>query len=257
MRIVVLADSLALPRNEPPNVVLWEETWPARLQQACDAHGLTAEVINCGARSRRITSLIGHDFHEHIELKRPDVLVLQIGIVDCAPRVISLRERWVMNLRGFPRVLRDAVIRRRSATRADRTRRNPLAKVYTPPREFADSLATFGTRLRRTDADVGVIVLPIVGRLAQLEEHSPGYVSNIGAYNEMLRRFCLEFGHHWLTPENTVPPESQDNCFADDGYHLSPRGNQRVADSVHAELSSLASSATRSTASAAGREAAR
>jgi hypothetical protein len=235
-RIVALADSLALPRDEGTDVVRWEDTWPSQLQHMCDLHGVRAETINCGARSRRITTTIEGDFYEHIDLKRPDIVILQIGIVDCAPRLISLWERRVMNRRWFPASLREKIIRRRSASRASRTRRNPLAKVYTSPELFAATLSTFGKRLRQTHPRIQLFALPILGRLSQLEVHSPGYISNIKLYNDLLKSFCLQHAFHWFDPEDIVDSSANSEFFASDAYHLLPLGNRRIAERLFSEL---------------------
>lgn len=243
-RIVALADSLALPRDEGTDVVRWEDTWPSQLQRLSELHGVRLEIINCGARSRRMTTTIEGDFYEHIVLKLPDIVILQVGIVDCAPRLISLWERRLMNAPWFPASLRDKIIRHRSASRASRTRRNPLGKVYTRPELFAATLSTFGKRLRQAHPQIRLFALPILGRLPQLEEHSPGYISNIELYNNLLKSFCLKHNFHWYDPLDIVNPAEYSEFFASDAYHLLPLGNRRIAERLFSDLSEKSHTAT-------------
>ena len=118
-RIVAFADSLAMPRNENGAILLWEETWPYLLEKSLVAEGLGAEVINCGARARTSTMLLG-EFTEHVVLKRPDVVIIEVGVVDCLPRVFSRREKRVMNLPGFPARIRNQLIARRRGSTCGR-----------------------------------------------------------------------------------------------------------------------------------------
>jgi lysophospholipase L1-like esterase len=229
MRIVVLADSMAMPRVEEGCTIYWDDTWAQRLQQLLRAAGETAEVINCAARNRTADTLVGLDFLEHVVWKQPDVVIVQVGVVDGAPRVFSRRERAILDWRFFPAGVRTRLVASRSKRRAALIRRNPLAKVYTPPADFARFIRQFIERAARHDPRLRILVLPISANMAQMEVKSPGYAGNLKLYNAALERCCQETGARWVTPEElTGAPEGAD-LFCADGYHYNEAGNRRIA----------------------------
>ncbi len=229
LRVVTFADSLAMPRFTPPDIIHWEETWPRQLSDALHRAQCPTEVINCGGRARTIDSLVSNDFHEHIELKEPDVVIIQIGVVDCAPRIFTRLERRIISRPRFPRFLRKRLVARRSARRAEIIGRDPLAKVYTSPERFAKYLKQFEERRLQVERPPAMVVLPIVGNPDVMDSKSPGYSDNVARYNELLSTYCRDSGARWITPEQLLQQYDNAEMFCSDGYHLSVVGNRRCA----------------------------
>lgn len=224
-RIVVFADSLALPRGTElhEEIVYWENTWPVVLEKTLLERGYSVDVINCGARDRTSESLSSAQFYEHVELKRPDVLIVQVGVADCAPRVFSRFEKRLLGLPFVPAGLRDRIIRHRSARRAELTRRKPLAKVYVPLPLFRQSLDAFAQKLRGLAFPPAVVFVPIVGWPEQMDAKSPGFSDNVRLYNQALEEFVARSDFAWLP----WSPSGVD--FWIDGHHLSGVGNRTLA----------------------------
>jgi acyl-CoA thioesterase I len=231
-RVVVLADSLALPRGTEPHeeIVRWEDTWPSVLERILKTRGCSVEVINCGKRDRTVESLLDHEFYEHVTLKRPHVLVIQIGVSDCAPRIFSRLEKKLLNVRFVPSKLRDHIIKRRSGKRASLTARNPLAKVHVPLDTFRDCLRRFSCNLAEMQLKPTVLWVPIVGDFARMDAKSPGFSSNVAIYNNILCEFVQDAGQHW------IEWATNSDFFWQDGYHLSVAGNTALAAKVADEL---------------------
>ena len=228
-RIVVLADSLSLPRNQGKDVLKWEQTWPWVLQNKLNSSGGNYEVINCGKRARRVDSINGRDFIEDVILKEPNILIIQVGVVDAAPRIISLKEKILLNNRFFPSRARKWIIRNRNLKRKEITNKDPLAKVYTKPGQFKNGLIKFDIRVKsdyRSKLEK-VIFLPILANLTLMEEKSPGYKSNISLYNKILEEFCCERGYIFLKIDTQFYTNA--NYFCSDGYHLNPSGSSSIA----------------------------
>jgi acyl-CoA thioesterase I len=232
-RVVVIGDSLSLPRNAEADgeAISWEHTWPYQLERILLLKAIDVEVINCGSRARTVETLPDEAFCEHVILKRPGTLIIQIGIVDCAPRIFSRSDRQILALCVVPNWLREFVIRRRSSRRARLISRNPLAKVYVPPSHFLASLNRFEEQLSTIAGKPRVIFLPIVGDFEQLNARSPGFSSNISQYNRLLREFVSRSGFQWL--EWRAEP----HYFWRDGYHLNVAGNAALAMAVADKLS--------------------
>ena len=226
LRFVVLADSLAMPRTD----VRCEPTWAYRLEAALREAGITAVVVSCGAR-RRTADMLLADFTEHVVFKEPTDIVVQVGVVDCAPRIFSRRMRRYLNSRWVPPALRSAVIRHRSARRARIVGRDPLRRVYTTAARFAAVFDEFGSRLQRLPWGIRVYVVPILFDESALEPRSPGFGKNVAAYNAILAQFSARHGADWIAPEGWLEPHRH-RAFGADGIHLSALGNEVLAREV-------------------------
>jgi lysophospholipase L1-like esterase len=239
VRIVVLADSLAMPRDEGGARLLWEETWPYRLDELLRRDGLDAEVLNCGSRARRADHIHGTEFLEHVAYKRPDVVCLEVGIVDCAPRVFSKREKRLLNRRWFPRRLRERIVASRSRRRPELIAPDPLRKVDTRPEEFERLVRLFERRLRELEWKPKLILVPILSDPRLTEPRSPGHTRNVELYNDALRRVARETGATFVEPETILRTAEERGFFFPDGYHLTAPGCQRLAERVAAAVNEV------------------
>ena len=231
MRIVVLGDSLCLPRITEEETIEWEDTWPKILETHLRKLDKNTEVINCGRRSRRITSILGTDFTEDILLKKPNYVIFQIGVVDAAPRIFSLREKALLNKKFFPWRLKQWLIAERKKQRSKIISKNPMAKVYTTPEEFKKSLYLFSEKLFNNYLqNIKVVFIPILAHLDTMEEKSPGYSNNIELYNDILSQYCQVKSHIFLS--STIPFTLEKQLFCMDGYHLSKKGNYQLAQHI-------------------------
>lgn len=237
LRIVVLADSLAMPRDEGGARLLWEETWPYRLNERLRRDGLDAEVLNCGARARRADHIHGTEFLEHVAYKRPDVVCLEVGIVDCAPRVFSVREKRLLNRRWFPRRLRERIVASRSRRRPELIAPDPLRKVDTAPRDFERLVRLFARRLGELEWRPKLILVPILSDPRLTEPRSPGHTRNVELYNDVLRRVARETGATFVEPGTVLGRAGEaQSLFFPDGYHLTAPGCLLLAERVAAAL---------------------
>lgn len=221
-RVVVLGDSLSMPRPEKETVVRWEETWPARLEELLRPAFPLVDVIGCGARSMTADRL---DLDEHIDLKDPDAVVMQVGIVDCAPRVFTRRTRALLGSRVVPAPIRERIIAYRSARRAELSAADPLRRVYTRPDVYERALRTARDRCRGR----AVVVIPVVVG-ARLARDVPAYTANVALYNEILGRV---FGDAVI---ELPAPITAGGPFTSDGIHLVDEGHALVAAAVAARL---------------------
>lgn len=231
MRIVVLGDSLCLPRITEEETIEWEDTWPKVLETHLRKLDKNTEVINCGKRSRRITSILGTDFTEDILLKKPNYVIFQIGVVDAAPRIFSLREKAFLNKRIFPWRLKQWLIAERKKQRRKIIAKDAMAKVYTSPEEFRTSLRSFSGKLISNGLEnIKALFIPILAHLDTMEEKSPGYSKNIELYNNILADYCRVKSHFFLS--TATPLSFNKDIFCMDGYHLSKKGNQELAKHI-------------------------
>lgn len=88
--VLILTDSLAFPRKEPETVI-YEQTWVALLKRRFPG----IDFVHCGRGGATIEDLFKHSAYYHGTIK-PDLVLVQSGIVDCAPRALSVIEQQVL-----------------------------------------------------------------------------------------------------------------------------------------------------------------
>ena len=88
--VLILTDSLAFPRTEP-ELVSYEQTWVALLKRRFPG----IDFVHCGRGGATIEDLFKHSTYYHGTIK-PDLVLMQSGIVDCAPRALSVIEQQVL-----------------------------------------------------------------------------------------------------------------------------------------------------------------
>jgi lysophospholipase L1-like esterase len=236
MKIVIMADSLAMPRAGETNIA-FEATYPYLLEQSLRGRKETQSsiVIERGMRRRTIEYVLD-EWQELVELKTPDVVVIHVGIVDCAPRVFLRRERqFVENLR--PAWFRDAVLRyvhnHRSAIVKFRN------KVYVPPERFKSLLDQVFQKAReckvRSLVFVNIITPPV-----EMEQRSPGFIKNVQAYNEILRMKVQGEGAHLIDLDKIVLDGGGAAKLTVDGIHINEEGHARLANEIEEHILSLA-----------------
>jgi lysophospholipase L1-like esterase len=198
--IAALTDSLGLPRGgaEPTTA---RQTWPMLLRAAVD------DVVHIGIGGATVTQLSGQ--LPYALSSSPDLVIVQAGIVDCAPRALRLWERTALQqLPGGRRISR--VIEKRA-----RLLRRVRNIAFTAPDTFRETCAAMKTR-------AGASALWWVGIVdAGDEAQVPGIRRRIAAYNDILRTtFADRFIDVSAMPDSGV-------CA--DHHHLTSTGHAFVA----------------------------
>lgn len=226
----VYGDSLSLPR--PADGVLHCGTYPELIRDALEANycGLRVTVWN---RSRG-GALIG-ELHEsyrqdsaYFDAVEPSILVIQCGIVDCAPRPVPRRVREKIG--RMPTPLRWLIAKFLHVARPFLLR----AGIRWRATESDD----FGHRLQAwiEDACSGkarVYVINIAPTVADIDAHSPGLADSISAYNEVIRRAASAGGATLIDVFGAIrsqPGGSGDYINRQDGHHITRQGHRLYAD---------------------------
>lgn len=235
--IRLYGDSLSLPRAQAG--IGFADIYPELLCRQLEAArpGLRASVFNRSAGGAPIAVLEQTYLQDRAYLG-PDaagILILQCGIVDCAPRPIPpaakallghlharLRQPIVWALhRGRPFLLRNGI------------------------RWQATAPGPFEAGLRRILADASrhceqVYVLNIAPTVPAIERHSPGLTRCIEDYNQRLARVAGEFSaaaagcavlvdvHGAITARGDVATYVSPN----DGHHITREGHRLYAELI-------------------------
>lgn len=241
MKIVVMADSLAMPRQEGEGNIPFEATYPYLLDQSLRRQlGKQAPVIIERGMRRRTIEYVLDEWFELVELRAPDVVVVHVGIVDCAPRVFLRRERqFVENLR--PAVLRNFVLNfvrkhRRAVVRM-------RGRAYVPPQRFRALVAQVIQKAKQDRLRLLVFV-NIIAPPAAMEERSPGFNENVATYNQILQEQAQGEGIRLIDLNQLISAGGGSEKLTIDGIHINEAGHAMLAREIENHIMSLSSDHT-------------
>ncbi len=211
MKVLVITDSLGLPRPVP-EVVEPEETWVGLLSKKYDV----VSYCSGGSTIKDLYSQIAY-----FKMYRPEVVFIQSGIVDCAPRAFSQFENEFIN--KFSLTQR---ISRRFLTKDKiinlRRKRN---KTYTPIDEYEKYVANFN------NAFPNVYWVEILSASDDYEKIVPGIQKNVQKYNRVL---------HEKSNGNVISTgDFSADDIMNDNIHLTKSGNQKLFVKVSLQIEKL------------------
>ena len=229
MKISIMADSLALPREDVGVNDLLEVTYPFLLDQSFRARfgGAAPLIFERGMRRRTIEYVID-EWYEQVELKKPEVVILHVGIVDCAPRVFLRREgSFVANIRFNwlrNRILKFTHDHRRRIVEFRR-------KVYVPLPRFEGLVQTVVQKARETNVQ-SLVFINIIRPTDSVEERSPGFQNNVIAYNRVLQEQTKHSFVTLIDLNRIVEDGGGAEKLTVDGIHLNEQGHVLLAEKL-------------------------
>ncbi|MGB3947100.1 MAG: SGNH/GDSL hydrolase family protein [Bacteroidia bacterium] len=199
-----MADSLPLAR-EKPEPVFYEETWPSLLKKK--GHEVLQICIG-GATSNDLLRQVS--YHKNF---LPDVVIVQVGIVDCAPRHFTQFE--ILLLRKIPffgkialRFFNKPYIRK-------------IRQIsYVSPDRFRQNLIDIQTNFN----GIKMLFIGIIPADGKYEKILPGINKSINKYNQILIEL---FGDKFI--DMSCLPE---NSIMSDFHHLNKVGHKALVEKI-------------------------
>jgi len=158
----------------------------------------------------------------------PEAVVVQVGIVDCAPRLFSPWQHAFLNNRWFHWRIARIIIRTASRYRRQIIAARPWVR-YTSRRRFEKTLAALAGKV---EGIPHLLVLPILETFPEHEYRSPGYNRSVRAYNRLWEGWAQQVGARFIRHEELVGVRDIRELLLTDGHHLSPAGHAAVAGVV-------------------------
>lgn len=176
-RVVILGDSLSMPR--PEEGVRYEDTYAHLL------HREGYEVVNRSKRANdtSMQTAIQNLQDDIIEIE-PDIIVVFLGIVDCAPRIFSRFESKLLSF--LPGMIRRKILNFVSWHRYRITKiRN---KTYVSQNEYRKNIL----KLIDTANDNGskIVFVNTIETTKENDLRSFNFIQNIKNYNQVLADVC-------------------------------------------------------------------
>lgn len=220
---MIIADSLAMPR---PGVA-YENTWIYRLIKAFP----DCEFVDRSRRASTTDRLIsegGGDGNpkgaDLLEAYVPDLVILQLGIVDCAPRYF--KQNGLEN--ALLHRLLPAALRMRYVTLVKRTRTRDPRRAHVSLERFASNLTDYFHRAQALNTRVlALLIGPVTERVSR---QSPLIGLSIKNYNEVYQRLAEAFDNVFLI--QPLCPEDALDELTSDGYHVNMQGHDIVYQQI-------------------------
>jgi lysophospholipase L1-like esterase len=205
-RLLLLTDSLGNPRRVPQEVP-FEKAWPQLLK--ADGDYDIHQISIGGGTSRDLVNQVSY-----AKMFGPDVVVVQVGTVDSAPRFMY---RWEIDQ-----------ARTQGAEGLERIKQMNTPKVIASRNITYVAPKAFDANTRKLEGSFGapVIFIGILPARPEYEEILPGVTRRFTEYNEILK----SRGHYI----------SMDDCdtsmIMSDHHHPNVEGHQEIHDRVAARL---------------------
>lgn len=210
MKILCIGDSLGLPR-EGCSV---EETWPSLLRRNYPQHTIIEEF----QRERLIDNAV-KNYNKKFKQYEADMIILQLGICDCAPRHInktSIVNRLIR--KSFSIIGLSDLYWKKVKSRP----RRPNC-VHTKPKRFTNLYSKLISGAVTDGATVIIIEIGHGG--TSVLTNSPFFNSNVDLYNGIIKTISKNYNEkvYIVNPLNEV----EDDLFVD-GYHCNGKGMRKV-----------------------------
>jgi len=169
MKILFLTDSLSLPRDGKDEKVFYEDTYPYLLKKKYKE----IDFVFLGIGGATATDLYRQS--SYYKGLNADLVFLQCGIVDCAPRPFRKTESIIIKKLKLRFLFK------------------PLVKFLTKYRNYRySSPSRFNKSTKRIKqnafADVSMYSIGILPASNEYEKKLPGIIKSINKYNNILKR---------------------------------------------------------------------
>lgn len=207
---------MGLPREE----VLFEETWISKLvKQRKDI-----DFIWNFQRSQTTRILKSKD---SLEYYSPDFIIIQLGIVDCAPRLINRNGMFYKFLIRFPKNIQNIIWKI-----IKKIKRRDRRIVDVSKDEFQRNIIDFFSRCKSIGVRKVFYIL-ICSPSDKVIDKSPDFNLNIKEYNNIIEEVTKRFGDlvECINPLDEKAKNEYNDLYVD-GYHPSSVGNEVVFKNI-------------------------
>jgi len=210
-KIMIIADSMAMPRWE----LAYEETWPFFLFRDFPDLCIIDKCKRGGDTERLVRGAGKYDSENQwdlLELYRPDIVIIQLGIVDCAPRYFN-RHSLVSKI--LFRIPHGKSIIKRFFTRKE-------SNCYVKLKDFEDNIVNYLNRAQTISTTVFIIT--IAPPPEQFIKKNPNIKSQIQNYNDCLYSIEKRYNNVILIQSLSIDEMEK---YSIDEFHIGAEG-QRI-----------------------------
>lgn len=231
-KIIIIGDSLALPNHK----VTYEDTWVKKLKNKFQNYdfiyylkrGITTNVLTTlgvGKDGTKDKYPFGSDC---LEYYNPNLVIVQLGIVDCAPRLFNPSSLESKIIRRLP-----ALIRKIYINLIKKIRRPKSSLSYVSSKKFTFNISNYLERCKKNAVDK-IILIGIPLPDSRMIESNRDIVKNVKKYNSILEDIAKTYNNvSIIYPLDTT---SYDFEITYDGYHPNEKGHDMIFNQLNSFL---------------------
>lgn len=215
MDVLIIGDSLAAQR---PDGIEFEHRWPQLLEKKNEDKFKIVNISKGSSTSNRLRKV---DFKTH---KATDIAIVQLGIVDCVPRLFTHTENRI--LARIPGFLRQKVMNvlLKKRTRSESRR---YVSIENYEKNFNFFVENFPGK---------IIIVQILEQGEVFKKANPVAGDSINSYNAILKKLGQK--HNTLNFVS-IPTAQVDSMTHPDGYHLNSDGHLYLSNVIHEILNKI------------------
>lgn len=213
--ILIIGDSLGLPRKD----LSYKCTWPYLLSSKLKDFDFIIKL----QRALTTRHLFEAPKQDWLEFYMPNTVIMQIGIVDCAPRYVKKYGLINKVLATIPSVLSQIIWKL-----IKRFRKRSVRYADVSLEDYHQNLVRFLGRCETINTEK-VILIKIASPGPSFIKKNPNVPLQIRKYNEILDLLSKENDRVVLVDCLT---EINQEFLCDDGYHLNEKGNSLLYNSL-------------------------
>jgi len=223
--ITILGDSLSMARDDYG--ILYKDSYAYLLGEILGDNYL---VLNKAKRANTmITQTHFQNIYDDVLTTNSEYFIIQLGIVDCAPRIISIMEGKILKYLK-PKILSDLYIKIKSRNRRFFTKYFP--KTYVKPDVFVDKYDyLIRTILEKTTAKK-VILVNIADTNKKNKLRSYGFDENIRKYNSFIGGLKSRYDKHIELIDLYTVTKNNPDLVIDDGIHIAQPVHKLLAEKI-------------------------
>lgn len=219
-KVLCIGDSLALPGH----LNSYESTWFYKLKRDFPEYDFTSFFKRQLTTDVLVTMGGGNDDVDNwpkgadcLEAFMPEIVIIQLGIVDCAPRLLNKYERKLVEI--LPAKIRPLLIRI-----IKNVKKRSVDNTIVPFSKFKINLNNF--LLRAEKISDKVIFIPISIPDHTFNSKNPDAIVNIRKYNEYY--FKLEKENNKVVCLKVLDSKEFKGPVYQDGYHPNQTGHNHI-----------------------------
>ena len=209
-KLLIITDSLGLPRNTP-EFVNYEETWVHKLKDFFNVY----YVCLGGATIKDLYQQI-----EYSKMFNADFVVIQSGIVDCAPRALTKFENELFNKFWITRTFLDYWLNGKKLKYLRQKRNVSYTKIKVFEYYINEIKKAFEDKL---------FWIEILNSGIEYEKKLPGIIENVEKYNSIIKNVI---GLNNFIEISKIPQSG----IMTDNIHLNTQGHEYLFNKVFNKL---------------------
>lgn len=231
-KIMCIGDSTSLPGHNN----LYEDTWFYKLKTSFSdfdfisvfRRSITTEILITEGGGFSDEFPLGADC---LEFYKPNIVILQLGIVDCAPRLLNNFDKLILKI--LTNNLKNFYIKT-----VKKFKKRKVTNTIVTVDKYQANLKLFLERCVLNEIKTAILIsIPFPDE--RMLEKNPEIILNIKIYNQILSDFTKTYS--FVKVINPLDSRNFNESIFEDGYHPNQLGNEIVFQDIKKRITEATS----------------